>query len=101
MRALILADIAELHWYRGSGHADLILAIGDTADSLILEAANAYGAPRIFAVKGNHGFAAFDTYIAQRQPRWFIHGHQHLNRETVTGATNVIGVYGYALIELS
>ena len=47
------------------------------------------------------GFAAFDTYIVQSEPRWFIHGHQHLNRETVTGATNVIGVYGYALLELS
>src|ERR1700721_2608549 len=54
MRALILADIDELHWVHGSGHADLILAVGDTADSLILEAADAYGAPRIFAVKGNH-----------------------------------------------
>jgi hypothetical protein len=42
MRALILADIDELHWYHGSGHADLILAVGDTADSLILEAADAY-----------------------------------------------------------
>ena len=178
MRALILADIDELHWYHGRGHADLVLAVGDTADSLILEAANAYGAPRIFAVKGNHdattaftegitdlhlarvefggltfggfhgawrykprgpylfeqaevaallaafpsvdifvahnspqtvhakddgihtGFAAFDTYIAQRRPRWFIHGHQHVNRQTVAGATNVIGVYGYALLDL-
>jgi predicted phosphodiesterase len=54
MRALILADINELHWYHGSGHADLILAVGDTADSLILEAADAHGASRIFAVKGNH-----------------------------------------------
>ena len=179
MRALILADIDELHWYRGRGHADLILAAGDTADSLILEAADAYGAPPIFAVKGNHdataafpegitdlhlapvefggltlggfhgawrykprgpylfeqaevaallaafppvdiflahnspqavhakddgvhaGFAAFDTYIARSQPRWFIHGHQHVNRKTVTGATNVIGVYGCALLELT
>ena len=179
MRALILADIDELHWYHGSGHADLILAVGDTADSLILEPADAYGAPRIFAVKGNHdattafpegitdlhlarvefggltlggfhgawrykprgpylfeqaevaalladfppvdiflahnspqavhakddgihaGFTAFDTYIVQSEPRWFIHGHQHVNRETVIGATNVIGVYGYALLELS
>ena len=54
MRALILADLNELHWYHGPGHADLILAVGDTADSLILEAADAYGVPRIFAVKGNH-----------------------------------------------
>ena len=49
MRALILADINELHWYHGPGHADLILSVGDTADSLILEAADA-GIPLVVCI---------------------------------------------------
>ena len=54
MRLLILADIDDLHWRAETGHADLVIACGDTADSLILEAAAAFGCTNIFAVKGNH-----------------------------------------------
>jgi|ERR1039458_6011331 Icc-related predicted phosphoesterase len=54
MRVLILADIDDLRWQHGTGQADLILSLGDIADCLILEAAEAFGAPPIFAVKGNH-----------------------------------------------
>jgi Icc-related predicted phosphoesterase len=54
MRILIIADMDDLHWHHGPGEADLILALGDTADSLILEAAEANNAPPIFGVKGNH-----------------------------------------------
>jgi len=60
MRVLVLADIDDLRWQHGSGEADLILALGDTADSLILEAAQAFGCTSIFAVKGNHDSA--DTF---------------------------------------
>ena|ERR1017187_6457867 len=54
MKILVLADIDDLRWQHGTGQADLILALGDIADCLILEAAEAYGAPPIFGVKGNH-----------------------------------------------
>jgi predicted phosphodiesterase len=54
MRILVVADIDDLHWQHCPGQADLILALGDVSYSLILEAAEAYGAPPIFAVKGNH-----------------------------------------------
>lgn len=54
MRVLILADIDDLHWRHGTGQADVVLSLGDTADSLILEAALAFGCRSIFAVKGNH-----------------------------------------------
>src|ERR1017187_10484746 len=54
MRILVLADIDDLRWQHGTGQADLILALGDVSDCLILEAAEAYGAPPIFGVKGNH-----------------------------------------------
>jgi len=68
----------------------------------------AFKSPTFAGVAGAHtpgthhaGFAAFDTYIAQCHPRWLIHGHQHVNRETVIGGANVTGVYGYTLMELS
>ena len=54
MNLLILADMDDFHWPHGGGRADLLLACGDLSDSLILEAAQAYGNPRILAVKGNH-----------------------------------------------
>ena len=41
------------------------------------------------------GFVAFNSYIARIQPRFLFHGHQHLNQETVVGATRVIGTYGF------
>lgn len=40
------------------------------------------------------GFDAFVGYIRRVQPRLFIHGHQHISRETWVGKTRVIGVYG-------
>lgn len=178
MRVLILADLDDLHWAHGCGEVDLILALGDIADCLILEAAESFGAPPIFAVKGNHdaptpfpegitdlhlrqtelggltfggfagswrykpkghflfdqneatellegfprvdiflshnsprhihdkedgthhGFEALVTYVREKQPNLFLHGHQHRNVETRVEMTRVVGVYGYSLIEL-
>jgi len=54
MKLLVLADIDDLHWRQGSGHADALLALGDMADAVILEAAAAWQCPAVFAVKGNH-----------------------------------------------
>jgi Icc-related predicted phosphoesterase len=178
VKALVLADIDDLRWRHGYGQADLILALGDIADSLILEAQQAFGAPPVFAVKGNHdaptpfpagipdlhlkmvefgglrfggfngswkykprghflyeqqeaaglledfpsvevllshnsprhvhdkeddthfGFEALNAYINRHQPRMVLHGHQHVNKETMVGATKVIGVWGHRLLEI-
>jgi len=54
MRLLALADIDDLRWRGGTGAADTLLSCGDVADSVILEAADAYGCGCILAVKGNH-----------------------------------------------
>jgi hypothetical protein len=35
------------------------------------------------------------------QPRLFIHGHQHINQETVVGRTRVVGIYGVRTFDLS
>lgn len=178
MKILVLADMDDLHWRQGSGEADLVISCGDIADSLILEAAQAWGCPPVLAVKGNHdlhmpfpapiedlhlqvrehgswkfggfngswkykprghflyeqdeaetllssfppvdifvshnsphgihdrdddvhhGFHGLNTFMARVQPRLLIHGHQHVNRETVIGNTRIIGVYGHTILEI-
>ena len=46
------------------------------------------------------GFDALRTYIQTAKPKLFIHGHQHLNIETVVMDTKVIGAYRHRLIEV-
>ena len=41
------------------------------------------------------GFEAYLDYIQRVQPRLFLHGHQHVNQETLLGRTRVLGVYGH------
>lgn len=48
----------------------------------------------------HQGFDAFVGYIRRCQPRMFLHGHQHINAETLAGTTRVIGVYGSRVVEL-
>ena len=47
------------------------------------------------------GFEAFVRYIERVQPRWFLHGHQHVDQETQIGDTRVIGVYGQRWLTLT
>ncbi len=49
----------------------------------------------------HHGFEAFVEYIERAKPRLFIHGHQHVNRETRIGETTVIGVYGFRRLNIA
>ena len=41
------------------------------------------------------GFVSFTSYIQKHQPKIFIHGHQHVSKETLVGSTRVIGTYGF------
>lgn len=54
MKLLVLADIDDLHWRGADGRADVLLALGDMADTVILEASASWQCPVIFAVRGNH-----------------------------------------------
>ena len=45
------------------------------------------------------GFTALNSYIQRTKPALVIHGHQHINSETVVDRTRVIGVHGHKLIE--
>ena len=46
------------------------------------------------------GFHAFNAYIERARPQLLIHGHQHVNAETLTESTRVIGVFGQRWIRL-
>jgi Icc-related predicted phosphoesterase len=75
MKMLVLADIDDLHWQGGIGRADVLLALGDMADTVILEAAEAWQSPAVFAVKGNHDAdAPFPEPIYDLHLRTMEHG---------------------------
>jgi len=46
------------------------------------------------------GFEAFNGYIGRAKPGLFLHGHQHLDIESLVGSTRVIGTFGHRLLEL-
>lgn len=53
----------------------------------------------------HRGFSGFNQIIEKLQPRFFLHGHTHLNygrnlpRVTKVNSTTVINVYGYYVIQ--
>lgn len=46
------------------------------------------------------GFRAFNDYLKRARPHVFIHGHQHVNAETLFGKTRIVGVFGQRWIQL-
>lgn len=46
-------------------------------------------------------FDGFVSYIQRAKPKLFIHGHQHVDRETQIGPTIVVGVYGFRRLEIT
>lgn len=42
----------------------------------------------------HQGFEVFREYIDRVQPKYFFHGHQHVNQVTRMGNTEIVGVYG-------
>jgi len=49
----------------------------------------------------HQGFEGFTEYIEKNQPKYFLHGHQHCNTRSKIGNTEVIGVYGEVILELT
>ena len=45
----------------------------------------------------HQGFEGLNQYLQRAAPRFLVHGHQHLNRETLVGTTRVVGVFGWRL----
>jgi Icc-related predicted phosphoesterase len=50
--------------------------------------------------KVHHGFEGLNTYIQRAKPKVVIHGHQHVNEESLLDETRVIGVHGHRLIKV-
>jgi predicted phosphodiesterase len=46
------------------------------------------------------GFDALRTYISRAKPKVVIHGHQHVDKETLMEGTKVIGVFGHRLLDV-
>ena len=46
------------------------------------------------------GFVGLMNYIGRHQPRYLLHGHQHVNQETSVQATRVVGTYGFRWVVL-
>jgi Icc-related predicted phosphoesterase len=46
------------------------------------------------------GFNAFNAYIERARPQVFIHGHQHVNAETLMAATRIIGAFGQRWVQM-
>ena len=78
--------------------------VGDALDSFPrVDVFVAHNSPRSIHDREDDvhlGFASFMSYVADRQPRLFLHGHQHVNAETTIGTTKVIGVCGFRYVVL-
>lgn len=64
----------------------------------------AHNSPRGIHERDDHthqGFDGFLGYIEKHQPRYFIHGHQHFEKTSFQGQTEVIGVFGEKTIEIN
>ena len=62
-----------------------------------------HNSPRDVHDKVDNVHAGFDgllEYVYKHQPSLLIHGHQHIDKETMVGGTRVLGVYGYKRIEV-
>lgn len=91
--------------YKSRGHylydqedAEKLLASFPSVDVFV-----AHNSPRGVHDKEDEihtGFEAFTGYIRRARPKLFLHGHQHLEDETVIDGTRVIAVYGWKLLEL-
>jgi len=46
------------------------------------------------------GFNAFVSYILDKHPKLFLHGHQHKNQRTFYAGTKVLGIYGHRTLVL-
>jgi uncharacterized protein len=47
------------------------------------------------------GFISFTNYIKKYQPQFFVHGHQHVSKETQAGLTRIIGTYGFRYLAMN
>ncbi|MCX6927699.1 MAG: metallophosphoesterase family protein [Verrucomicrobia bacterium] len=86
------------HYLYDQEEAEHLLASFPSVDVFV-----AHNSPRSIHERDTEvhvGFEAFTRYIERAQPRLFIHGHQHVNQDTLVGRTQVMGIYGQRRIQL-
>jgi predicted phosphodiesterase len=48
----------------------------------------------------HYGFEGLNSYISRAKSKVVIHGHQHVDKETLMEGTRVIGVFGHRLLDV-
>ena len=64
----------------------------------------AHNSPRMIHDRddGTHlGFYAFNNYIQRARPKLFLHGHQHIDEQTLLGSTFIIGTFGHRYLNIA
>ena len=49
----------------------------------------------------HQGFIGLKNYIEKNRPKYCIHGHQHIDKATKYLDTNIVGVYGANILDVS
>ncbi|WPS85284.1 metallophosphoesterase (plasmid) [Brevibacillus halotolerans] len=49
----------------------------------------------------HEGFEGVIKYIETKQPSYALHGHQHVDKRTLLGTTQVVGIYGGVILDFS
>ncbi len=104
-RGLRFGGFAGSWRYKPEGHflyrqEDVDAAMADFPPVDVFIAHNAPAGIHEADAHVHQGFRAFNGYIERAKPRYFIHGHHHVDAMTMVGATAVVGVYGEKVIEI-
>lgn len=46
------------------------------------------------------GFEGLTAYIKKAKPKMLVHGHQHVNSDSCLEETEIMGVYGFRILEI-
>ena len=86
------------HHLYSQEEADLLMDEFPTVD--IFFAHNSPAGVHEQDTEAHQGFNAFKKHIETTKPYLFLHGHQHIAQNSHVADTEVIGVFGNAVIEL-
>ena len=59
-----------------------------------------HNSPTNINIGTDEGFVGIYNYIITQKPKYVLHGHQHVNKETIINDTHIIGVFGSRLLTL-
>jgi Icc-related predicted phosphoesterase len=74
--------------------------LGERVD-IFLAHSNPQWEPNVNTKDSHRGFSAFKTFIEQKRPSYFFHGHLHVNETQKMGRTQVICTHGYAIYDIN